>query len=92
MTLSLVLTINLISRWCIPEALDDVVRAKSIYNFKLSSFRPSLSVSPHVDLIKFRTTWKSQTNKYFGSGELELNIPCKRDHNKGCWPTGLSST
>ena len=54
--LSRVLTINLISRCCIPEAFDDVVRVKSTRNFKLSSFYPNLSVSLRVDLIKFRTS------------------------------------
>ena len=90
--LSPVLTINLISRCCIPEALGDVLRAKSIYKFKLSSFYPSLSVSPHVDIIKFRTSWTSHENKHFGCGERELNISDKREHIKRCFPIGLSST
>ena len=50
-TLPLLLTINLISRWRIPEAIDDLVRSKSMHNFKHSSFPTSLSVSSHVDLI-----------------------------------------
>ena len=33
-TLSPVLTINLISRWCTPEGIDAAVSARSIYNFK----------------------------------------------------------
>ena len=57
--LTMYLTMNLISRWCIPEATDDVVRVKCIHNSKLSSFSPSLSVSPNVDLIKFGTSWTS---------------------------------
>ena len=34
-------------------------------------------------LIKFRTTWTSHTNKYFGCGGSELNKPDKREHTKG---------
>ena len=51
-----------------------------MHNFKLKSVPPSLSVSPHVDLIKFGTTCTSHADKYFGCGECELNIPDKREH------------
>ena len=83
MTFSAVITINLISRWCIPEPLDDGARTKSIHKFKLIPFPPSLSVSTHADLIKFKTSWTSYTNKYLGCEGHELNIPDKREHAKG---------
>ena len=70
-TLSPVLNINLITRCCIPEALDNIVRVKNIHNFKLSYFPPGLSISPH-------------TNKYFACGGCQLNIPDKREHTKRC--------
>lgn len=80
MTLSPVLT--LISKWRISEALDDVARAKSMHNFKLRSFPPILSASLYVELIKFRTSWTSHTNRFFGCGKRELNIPDKEEHAK----------
>ena len=65
---------------CIPEALDDVVKAKSINNFKLSLFPSSLSVSSHADLIKFKATLTFHANKYFGCRGYGLNLPDQRDH------------
>lgn len=72
-TLSQVLAITLISRWCVPEALDDIVRAKSIRNFKLIFFLPSLSVSDHVSLKEFRTSWTFHTNKYSGCVSVSVS-------------------
>ena len=92
--LSPVLTINLISRWCISESFGDVVRAKSVHNFKLSFFFKSIYFFPCwlINLITFGATWTSHTNNHSGCGERELNIPSKREHTKWCWPKDMLST
>ena len=41
----------LMSRQCKLDAIEEVVRAKSMHNFKLISLSDSVLVHPHLDLI-----------------------------------------
>ena len=76
---------------CAADIVDDVVKAKRMVNFSVSSSFSNWSLSRKFPLTKSRTCLISHTNIYLGLGGLKLNTLDASEQILGCFPAGKLS-